>query len=395
MNPELWRTQPWLALASLLPIPLGLAWMLWARSLPGLRGRPALAGWLTWLLTRAAFAWLVWGVLGHMGEDQRGFYLPQARAALAGQVPYRDFPSAYGPLFAPLLGLCVAAFGDTGPMILFLLADLVTWRVLAANEGEASEAVWTWVALPLVWYLGVRYAQDEPLAACFVALAWWGGRRAHPVLGGLAFAAGALVTKPLFLMLALPFALARGRRTIPALVSTALPLAAVYLALALAGAAVWQPLVLEGRKFGVGPTLWHLPASLWGVDPGLLGWQPFALLSLYGAWWLRRQRADAAAHGAWQFAAFAAFAPKFMPMYAVIWMPFLAVWAAREPARLNWLRAYGVLLPLAWYLDSGPLQGLFGPAWRAVAIAGLFGIALLSLWPIWALHRRSPGPVPA
>jgi len=384
MNPELWQTRPLLALASLAPIPLGAFWMAVARDIPGLRGRPAVSGWLTWILTRVVLAAVIWGALGHQGIDQLTFFLPQARAALEGGVPYRDFQTAYGPLFAPLLGVTVQLLGMSGPLVLFLLADLAAWRVLVAAEGEASEAAWAWCALPMVWYFTVRYAQDESLTALFVCLAWWAMKRDRALLAGVALGVGLVVTKPLFLLLALPFVLAAGARRGALLLGAAVPVVLVYGVLLALRAPVWQPLTLEGGNFGVGPTLWRVPVTLWGFDLGVAGWIPFLVLAAVGMWRLRA-RGDAPAHGTWQFSAFAALAPKFMPMYAVMWAPLLALWAAPDADRRGWLLVYGALLPLAWYLDSGPMQGMFGAGWQVTGIIGIVGIALLALWPMKAM----------
>lgn len=387
MNPDLWETRPWLAIASLAPIPLGAVWMARARELPGLRNRRALAGWLTWFLTRAVFGWLLWGLLGHAGIDQLTFFLPQARAAIAGGVPYRDFTSAYGPLFAPLLGVFVAILGDAGPFVLFLLADLGAWRALVAAEGETSEAAWAYVAMPMVWYLTVRYAQDEALGALFVAVAWWAIRRGRFTLAGLTLGTGFIVTKPLFALLVLPFVFAPGRRAGPMIAAAAVPVVVVYGALLALGAPVAQPLALEGGGFGIGPTLWRVPVVLAQIDLGLAGWLPFVAVCAFGVWRLVGRCEDPATHATWQFGAFAALAPKFMPMYAVLWAPLLAVWAGRKSSRRRWLFAYGALLPLAWYFDSGPLQGLFGVRWQVLAVTALVGIALLSLWPLQNINR--------
>lgn len=391
MNPELWTTRPLLALASLLPLLAGAAWMAVAPALPGLRSRRRLLGGITWIATRVLFGVLVWGALGHAGIDQLAFFLPQARAALAGGIPYRDFASAYAPLFAPLLGLAVAVLGTSGPFVLFVLADFATWRVLAAAEGEEGEAPWAWAALPMIWYFTVRYGQDESLAAVFVALALWATRRRRAGLAGLALGVGFVVTKPLFALPALAFVLAARERRRALLAAAAAPIALVYGALAIVGADLLQPLRLEGANFGVGPTLWRVPVVLGHWDAGPAGWLPFVLVFAAFAVLLARRRADAAVIGTLQYAAFAALAPKFMPMYAVMWAPLLAVWSADDPDRRGWLLVYGALLPLAWYLDSGPLQGLFGVGWQLTAIAGLVGIALLALWPA-ARELRGPAP---
>lgn len=392
MNPDLWTTRPLLALASLLPLLAGAAWMAVAPALPGLRSRRAWLGWITWIGTRVLFGALVWGALGHSGIDQLAFFLPQARAALHGGVPYRDFASAYAPLFAPLLGATVAVLGAIGPFVLFVLADLATWRALVAAEGEAGEAAWGWAALPMIWYFTIRYGQDESLAAMFVALAWWALRRRRAALAGLALGVGFVATKPLFALPALAFVLAARERRTALLAAAAAPVAIVYGTLAILGADLLQPLRLEGANFGVGPTLWRVPVVLAHWDAGPAGWLPFALAFAAFTVVLVRRRADAAAVGTLQYGAFAALAPKFMPMYAVMWAPLLVVWAADDPDRRGWLLVYGVLLPLAWYLDSGPLQGLFGFGWQTTAVAGLIGIALLALWPAWREWRGAAAP---
>lgn len=386
MNPELWRTQPLLAIASLLPIVAGALWMILAPQLPVLGPRPVLRGWLTWLATRVGFAVLLWGALGHAGIDQLVFFLPQARHALAGQLPYRDFATAYGPLFAPLLGLAVAALGNVGPLTVFLLGDFVAWRCLAAAEGEASEAAWGWAALPAFWYLAVRYAQDEPLGAAFVALAYWLLKRDRAAWAGLALGVGLLVTKPLFALPALPFLLA-SRRRVTLLVAAAIPVGIVYGALIAWHAPVMQPLTLEGGNFGVGPTIWRVPMVLANFDLGAAGWLPFVALASWGVVALSRRGAPAEDHAAWQYGAFAALSPKFMPMYVILWGPLLALWAGRDPDRRGWFMIYGVVLPLAWYLDSGPLQGLFGIGWRIVAVVGLIAVPVLGLWPVKEMVR--------
>lgn len=390
MDPELWKQRPLFALASLAPVLVGVVWMTLARELPPLARRPAVTGWLTWVLTRIAFAGLVWGVLGHAGVDQEAFFLPQARAALEGGWPYRDFDSAYAPWFAPLLALTLRMAGDVGPFALFVLADLVAWRAIAAAEGEGSEAAWGYVATPLTWYFTIRYGQDEALAAAALALAWWALRRGRGGLAGLALGLGFVVTKPLFALPALALVLGAAPRARWAMLAWGGAIAAaVYATFVRAGADVLQPLRLEGGSFGVGPTLWRVPVTWTGWDPGPLGWAPFALLAIVGLVWLVRRQADGAAHAAWQYGGFAALAPKCMPMYVAMWAPLLAVWAGRDADARGWWVVYGALLPLAWALDSGPLQGLFGPVWQGIAVVGLTGIAALALWP---LRRLAAAP---
>ena len=386
MNPDLWHTRPLLAWASLAPLVLGTVWM-WIGFRAGERFRASAAG-LTWIATRVLFAILVWGVLEHAGSDQLSVFLPQARRAMEGALPYRDFASGYGPLFAPLLGVFVRALGDIGPIALFLAADGVAWWVLAAALGRGHLAVWVYAAWPAVWYLMVRYAQDEPLAAMALALAWLAGRSERWTWAGVALGLGTLITKPLFVLPALAVAFASGTAWGRVAIGFAIPVIAVYGVFIALGAPVWQPVVLEGGHFGVGPTLWALPVARWNWDPGPLGWLPFALLFALGTVMLVRRRAPAHHHAAWSWGAFAALSPKLMPMYVIAWAPLLAVWGSESRAAHGWLLAYGMALPLASYLQSGPVQGMFGPAWQAVAIAGLALVPLLSLVPLLLLLRR-------
>lgn len=389
MNPDLWRTRPWLALASLLPVVAGAAWFAF-----GLTRGPAfrrVAAPATWLATRVAFAVLLWGVLGHAGTDQLGFFLPQAKQALAGALPYRDFPSAYAPLFAPLLALAVRLGGDVGPFALFLLADGIAWLVLARARGLSDGAVWMFAAWPPIWYLAVRYAQDEPLGAMFLALAWAASRRDRWGWTGALLGLGLVVTKPLFALPACALALTPQVRWRPLLLGAALPVAATYGAFLAWGAPVWQPLLLEGGSFGVGPTLWRLPTVFLGFDPGATGWLPFLVVALYGAVRLRRAGADGASHAAWSYCAFALLAPKFMPMYVILWAPLLAI-AAAEPSPVfsrPWLVAYAVALPCAWVADSGPLQGLFGTGPRVLALVLILLVPLMLLAPMATLMART------
>lgn len=386
MNPELWQTRPLLAWASLAPIVLGTVWM-WVGFRASERFRAGAAV-NTLIATRVLFASLVWGMLEHAGSDQLSVFLPQARLAMEGALPYRDFASGYGPLFAPLLGLFVRAFGDTGPIVLFLAADGVAWWALARALGRGHLAVWIYAAWPAIWYLAVRYAQDEPLAAMALALAWLAGRGGRWASAGVALALGMLITKPLFVLPALAVAFASGSDWRRLAIGFAIPAVAVYATFLALGAPVWLPFVLEGSHFGVGPTLWALPVARWSWDPGVLGWLPLVLLLVIGAVMLLKRRAPAQHHAAWSYGAFAALSPKLMPMYVILWAPLLALWASESRAARVWLIAYGIALPLAAYLQSGPVQGMFGPAWQAVAIAGLVLVPLLSLVPLGLLLRR-------
>ncbi len=70
-----------------------------------------------------------------VSSDVPGYYLPAARAALAGQLPLRDFPSSYAPLFA-YLGAALVSLWNSGKVfalfaILVNALALVWWHCTA------------------------------------------------------------------------------------------------------------------------------------------------------------------------------------------------------------------------------------------------------------------------
>jgi hypothetical protein len=384
MNPELWH-RPLLALLSWLPVPLGCvamilpAWPAAARQI----GRPW-AAWVFFAVTRVAFAALVFGALRHLSIDLTLFHEPQGRAALAGQLPYRDFVSLYAPGFPYLLGLSLRLSPVWGPLALFIAADLCAFLALARAHGDASPGVsspaWLYLAFPPVWYFEIRYAQDESLAALFVALALLALACHRSGWSGAALAAGQLVTKPLFGVAALPMLLGTRHRT--AWLGYAVPVGLVYLAMTLGALPWWRDLRLEASSFGVGPVLWRLPVLWWHVELGALAWVPEAVLGLGGILWLMGRGADGVTLAAWAWGCHALLAPKLLPMYVVMVTPVLAAWVARRPGRLGWWALYGFAMGTAWYADSGPLQGLLGPTGVAL---GAFGMMLPVACAGWLL----------
>lgn len=392
MNPALWQ-EPLLALLSWLPVPLGCAALLapaWPPAARRLSRAPV--AWAFFLLTRVAFAALVFGALRHLSVDLTAYHEPQGRAALAGQLPYRDFVSLYAPGFPYLLGLAMRLSPAWGPLALFIAADLIAFLALARAHGgaapSASSPAWLYLAFPPVWYFEVRYAQDETLAACCLALALLALARGRAAWGGGALAAGQLLAKPLFGVAALPVLLASATRRRTWL-AYALPVGLVYLAITLIGLPWWRDLRLEASSFGVGPVLWKLPARWWGLDLGRLAWAPEALAGLSGLWWLRRRGADGVSLAAWAWGCHALLAPKLLPMYVVMVAPALATWVARHPGegRLAWWSLYGLAMGTAWYADSGPLQGLLGPLGVVFGALGVLAPVACAAWLLGAVWR--------
>src|SRR5581483_2932635 len=83
-------------------------------------------------------------VVGHQEptSDVPAYYLPAARAVLAGQVPFRDFPLSYAPGF-PYVGAALAALWNSGKMFaLFAIlvngAALLWWHSAATAHFDRS-----------------------------------------------------------------------------------------------------------------------------------------------------------------------------------------------------------------------------------------------------------------
>lgn len=373
MNASLWIAHPLLAWAVLLPAPAGALWMALGPQVPALRERRALLAWLTWLATRPGFVLFL-----------RLLQLPNGRPAWAEVMPHGAPPAFGGPWLLRLLAHAHLDAGGPGTALLALAADFVAWRALAAETGDASEAAWNWVAAPLVWYLAALSGGAEMLGAACLACAWLLSRRSRALEAGLALAGAVALAGPVALLPALAIVLgaqSRVRSGAAALVA----LASLAFALGAVGA---SPLALvrpEPVAFGTGPTLWRVPALLANLAPGPWGALPLGLLLALGAVLLSLRRADMADHAAWGAGAFAACAPALGAAAPILWAPLLAAWAGPDPDRRGWWLLWASLLPLAAWLDAGPLLGALGPTWRLLAALGVTGTALLALWPLRTL----------
>ena len=394
MNANLWQTQPLWVLLTWLPVPLGCALL----ALPASRawGERLARPWVAWaffLLTRVAFAVVVFGVFGHRSIDLVASHEPQGEAILAGKIPYRDFVSLYAPGFPYVLALAMSISHLWGALLVFVLADLGAFLALARLHGDAAPGpaspAWLYLAFPPVWYFEVRYAQDETLSSLFLALALLAAARGRGVRQGLALALGQLFTKPLFGAGAAPLLLTP-RASWGARWAYVIPVGAIYLAMTVAGIPWSRDLRLEASAFGVGPTLWRLP-EVWGhLELGRLAWAPEVVLVAVGFTRLWRRRADGVSFVAWMWGCHAALAPKLLPMYVVMVAPALAVWVGRawREGRLAWWALYGLAMGSAWYADSGPLQGMLGPVGVAVGAVFMLAPVVLAAWLLLAVWRE-------
>jgi hypothetical protein len=141
------------------------AWALRSR-LIGLPERRFLLGALALQLVPAVGMFVGLYILGHQEptSDVPGYYLPAARAALAGQVPFRDFALSYAPGF-PYVGATLAWVWNSGKA--FALFAIVV---------NAFALVW--------WHSAARTFYDGPLAReCTVLYATCGHVLIQSLLG--------------------------------------------------------------------------------------------------------------------------------------------------------------------------------------------------------------------
>ncbi len=162
---------------------LAFRWPGW-QSLRRATFRRCFLGWL--LLTRVGLFALVFGAAGlPVQSDVAEYYYPQARAALAGLVPYRDFSTSYGVAFPYLAALPVAAWNAPKSLVAAAIAIEL-----------ASASLW--------WGLGARIADETTLRTAALLYAFSplpllnvavSGQNQVWVSAGLALALGALVAR--------------------------------------------------------------------------------------------------------------------------------------------------------------------------------------------------------
>lgn len=106
--------------------------------------RQFLLGALALQLTPAVGTFVALYIVAHQEptSDVPGFYLPAARAALGGQMPFRDFTLSYAPLFAYVGAALVSVWNSGEVFALFAIglnaAALVWWHLAARAQFERS-----------------------------------------------------------------------------------------------------------------------------------------------------------------------------------------------------------------------------------------------------------------
>ncbi len=352
--------------------------------------------------------YLVAGVAPH--SDVATAFWPQARAALAGAVPYRDFECYFSPLFPHLLALPLLVWRDPRALILFLSAleavtvalTLRAAQVPAASAARARTLAFYFLA-PGPLLLAVVGGQEDFLLWLGGLLVWLAWRRYGDLAAGLATVGAALVTKPLFALPAV--ALLGASRARPRFLAAAVPAALAVLAAlwALTGRAFLH--VLHQSENLSPPNVWiwlhWLSGGAIAHEHRGLSLVVLGVVLAFGAWYFARHAAAVASGPRGFFAAWTVLFVVSMLLNLKSMGAYLAYFAlpalvlCSAPPHRGALAAWLVLGSLApvesslWYRTGAPLlTGLPGSPLVAldyllqgVMLACLVGLGL-------AAHRR-------
>lgn len=173
-----------------------------------------------WCVARLLPFLVVYIFVGFAPEsDVATCFWPQAQGALAGQVPYRDFESFFGPLYPHLLAIPLLVWKDPRAIILWMtLLEATTIALtlkLARLESpglDRTRFLLCCFLAPGPLLLEIIGGQEDFLLWTFGLLTWAAITRSREMLAGAVTSAAMLCTKVLFLLpLAGFFGLARSR----------------------------------------------------------------------------------------------------------------------------------------------------------------------------------------
>ncbi len=219
-----------------------LYWSFKRQLTPSLHRQPtALA--LAFVTLRLVPFVLVYGLLGEEPRSDVPMFYVATKAASQGQVVYRDFDSAYSPLFAYLTALPLRFWNSPKAIILLLialegLALALTFRYYRLQQPTSDEPygrALLYLLLPISLVLSVLGGQEDALMWLFGAWALldWHRRRSDFRLG-LILGVGFVVTKAILILTLIPlfFLVINRWRYVLGLLVVGLPTLAIMYALA-------------------------------------------------------------------------------------------------------------------------------------------------------------------
>jgi hypothetical protein len=229
-------------------------------------------------------------------SDVIGHYVPQVESVLHGAVPYRDFPSSYGPLFpyigAGLFQLWASPRVFVAVAIVLEIIALALWLKIARRslgEDEARLAAALYVAGALPFFNVAIAGQNQVWILAFLGASLLLTLANRNIAPGLLAAAAVLAVKALALLF-LPVLWLASKRRAMWLSAAVLPILAVALALLAAGMDFRASLASELGSVTSG----NLPFLLSGLAEKVNPWWSAVwtglLVAGLGGIWLVAQR---------------------------------------------------------------------------------------------------------
>lgn len=309
-------------------------------------------------------------------SDVVAYYYPQAKHALLGQLPYRDFDSSYAPLFPYIVAAAVKLWDSPKSIVLLAItleiASLPLWLSVAraaTSERIARVGAALYVTNPLPLVSVALNGQNQIACALLLALSLFLVLRRSPALSGLALGASVACVKFLPLLLAPPAFLSAGRHKARWSVAGAAIVVAVYGLFALAGADVFKPARTESALISSGNLPFLLTAAGATSSRGIIGWGALiALVGVLGAiaiWALIRRMGDEP----W----------RLMPLLTLLLLTFM-LFSKKSYTAYLCLAFFPVCVTVAQQVRRRAGLFLFG---------GLSALAMLepSLWHRWLAPR--------
>jgi hypothetical protein len=370
-----------------------------------------------WLLTRVVPIGVIYFAAGFSPEsDVADVYWKQAVGAISGRVPYRDFESAFAPLFPDLLAVPLLVWRDPRALIVWMtILEAFTIRLTLHAAGMSRPG------LPRLHFLLCAFlapgplmlevvgGQEDFLLWTFGLLVWLALRQSRDTLGGAIAAAAMLFTKATFVVpLAGLFGIARARLRFVAVIA-AVGLVTLLVLVKLTGSDFLAVLRRSGNISP--PQIWILLHFLSaGVVPAGTPVLSFVVIagaflaalggSLAKADELRTSWPKFAAGWSVLLATMIVLSPKSQGAYfGYFALPALAVGLGRPRFLAIWVLtgALAVIEPSVFYrlgeqLPDGPaaVHGL----WGAIDL-GLQAVLVLAIvWIAWQCWRvfRDAGP---
>jgi hypothetical protein len=236
-------------------------------------------------------------------SDVPSYYLPAARAALAGQVPFRDFVSSYAPLFPYVGATLVAAWNSGKVFALFAITlnavTLLLWHWSAMRGFDPRTTRTSTVAFAASGHVMVQglLGTNQCWIAASVAASTLLMMRERIVAAGLVQAAAACATKLLAHLFWPVFWICAPRRSWW-LAAAVIPTAAVYLLFLSLGAGpnLLYPLQFEATQLSSGnlPYLLDLVLGALSSERLILDGLTVTALAVTLGWLFWRTRAVAA-----------------------------------------------------------------------------------------------------